>query len=895
MATHSRWDPDHPPAVAVFGAGIAGLTAAHELIERGFRVQVFEEAEPSPLDPPGFPCAVGGVARTQWSRAERPDPFKRYGEAPTPGAGSGMASTDRWAPLPENVRIAFSRDSSALALERARTQLDAVEKFMTDNRHVALLEVRGFCEDRGALPYPSGPQWTERIDYKRAAAVRDWLVSQGIQPGRLWASALGCGYRGDWARDDEERAYVDFRVIEDLIPGEHGFRFFPAFYRNLFDTMRRTPLSVEHHVFTETARTVLDNVIRTTVQRVAFADPPRHVDFPRHPVASVQEMFDVLSQSMRAMGFTMRDVVLFHAKLFQYLTSCPERRAAEYERISWYDFLDGDAFSDRFRGYLDVTGQMLVSMTARESDARSFGSVTVQLLQDQYLQRERTDGTLNGPTSLVWLNPWRDYLQRQGVEFIRGKLSGFRTCETGGVRALWPLVQQFGDEGTPAVDTLLVRDYYVVALDARALRALLDAQPELDDDDFDRLRRMDLTAPTSARPQGALQHMSGIQYYFTSDIRFVDGHIDFPDSEWGLSSVSQPQFWTRRRGWWSGYRGVLSVDICNWFRPSARTGKCAWESTKQEIAEEVWRQITAAIGDPVAVPAPILYHLDDNIELDDAGRPTGNRSPYLINRTGEFVQRPGCPDAYGVPYDCLVLAGSHMRTHTRMMTMESANESARHAVNAILGHCGFPGDRCTIFNPEEHEPPALVPLMELDRELFRRGLPHVMAGSAGLTAPPALVRAPRSPVAGAPRAGALVRPVSAATPPPAGARPGTAADAGSTIANAWRDLLMGSASARGVPLEIDVGENQVGLLQGVPWLTEARAETVQRLVPLQAQRRGRWPGRPKVVTVVAGPAADVPGYEWLPRKTVRTVLQRTDNGIVRRRVDTYRYELVPVA
>src|SRR5262245_23175835 len=41
--------------VAVLGGGIAGLTAAHELIERGFQVHVYEAS----------PTAVGGKAASQ--------------------------------------------------------------------------------------------------------------------------------------------------------------------------------------------------------------------------------------------------------------------------------------------------------------------------------------------------------------------------------------------------------------------------------------------------------------------------------------------------------------------------------------------------------------------------------------------------------------------------------------------------------------------------------------------------------------------------------------------------------------------------------------------------------------------------------------------------------------
>ena len=43
---------------------------------------------------------------------------------------------------------------------------------------------------------------------------------------------------GRWA----DIAYVMIASTEALVPGEHGFRFFPSFYRHLFDTMARTPV-----------------------------------------------------------------------------------------------------------------------------------------------------------------------------------------------------------------------------------------------------------------------------------------------------------------------------------------------------------------------------------------------------------------------------------------------------------------------------------------------------------------------------------------------------------------------------------------------------------------------------------------------------------------------------
>src|SRR5882757_6889507 len=64
---------DPRPTVAVLGAGVAGLTAAHELAERGFDVTVYEfrEDERNGLGsaPPGTypPVKLGGLAASQYS------------------------------------------------------------------------------------------------------------------------------------------------------------------------------------------------------------------------------------------------------------------------------------------------------------------------------------------------------------------------------------------------------------------------------------------------------------------------------------------------------------------------------------------------------------------------------------------------------------------------------------------------------------------------------------------------------------------------------------------------------------------------------------------------------------------------------------------------------------
>src|SRR5260221_723189 len=135
---------------------------------------------------------------------------------------------------------------------------------------------------------------------------------------------------------------------------------------------------------------------------------------------------------------------------------------------------------------------------------------------------------------------------------------------------------------------------------------------------------------------------------------------------------------------------------------------------------------------------------------------------------GHYEKQAWFPDPYGYPvyFDSLVIAGTHVRTFTRMGTMETANESARHAVNSILDHATFEysdeapapatykfpqhadhdvdrhttafGDYCDIWNPELFEFQDLELLRLIDKYLMEAGnkqLPDDLP--PGETRPPA--------------------------------------------------------------------------------------------------------------------------------------------------------------
>jgi hypothetical protein len=567
----------------------------------------------------------------------------------------------------------------------------------------------------------------------RAKNVRDYLVEKGIDASRLDL---------DPPKKSEEEipshaACVAFAIQEDIVPGEHGFRFFPAFYRHVFDTMKRTPIKVRDDVdYVASTRTVLDNLIPTESTWLAL-ERGESFAFPRQRPRSLREIFDALSDFMAKLGYSPQDIAQLGLKLFKYMTSCPERREHVYEAISWWDFVDGERLSERCRGHMDAAPEILGALVAKKSDARTQGSCSVQLLLDHLSDGKRTDATLNGPTTLAWFKPWREYLEFQSVQFERDELVGFELKDN----RIYPILKERRIEFKET-------DYFIIAaplpamvgipgkvrglaekfLEAAAKRSGDSAGDALDVSDFEKLVAMNVPDWNAAVNDGPLQHLSGIQYFFKTDVGQSAGHILYLDSSWRLSAISQPRFWSRPRGDFDGYRGILSVDIGNWYNPSDKleqAGRSAWASTRDEIALDVWRQVRSTMKGEI--PEPLAYHLDLNIVFGDPAKPdeprklpTRNKTPYLINRPGEWRGRPGEPGAYRVQAERWVLAGTHMKTYTRLTTMEAANESGRHAVNALLKHMKFAGELCRIWDPEEHEHPDLKWWKELDKGLWDR-------------------------------------------------------------------------------------------------------------------------------------------------------------------------------
>src|SRR4029450_3829287 len=92
------------------------------------------------------------------------------------------------------------------------------------------------------------------------------------------------------------------------LPGEHGFRFFPGFYKHITDTMRRTP-------FGPGGASCADNLARATRMLRARAGPAHPVWVPRHPETlddfrtAFLALFDPLDLPKQEIAFFVKRVL----------------------------------------------------------------------------------------------------------------------------------------------------------------------------------------------------------------------------------------------------------------------------------------------------------------------------------------------------------------------------------------------------------------------------------------------------------------------------------------------------------------------------------------------------------------------------------------------------------
>lgn len=544
------------------------------------------------------------------------------------------------------------------------------------------------------------------------------------------------------------------------LPGEHGFRFFPGFYKHIIDTMKRIP-------FPGNSNGVFDNLVpapHVMMARVGF-DPIIMPDrFPR----SINDLKTLLDAFHANTGLTEDDKSFFAARVWQLITSCQERRQNDYERLGWWEFTGADG---RDKAYADLLAKgltrTLVAARAKTASTKTGGDIFLQLIFNMANPSVATDRILNGPTNDRWLQPWHEYLIKKGVDyrFLSDVVQidcdpASRMIKGIHVQKLKESSDPFSDastqEGLPAPE-FFTADYYILATPIEVAAPLLvgdvlngktlqqftidvveDAirQRKLDDPEVS-IEDITTAAFGDANVLKAdpclfgvmelandVSWMTGVQFYLNEVVNLNQGHIIFSDSPWAVTAISQLQFWKDfdiSKYADGKVKTILSCDVSNWDEAGLLYNKPAKQCSAEEIKNEVWAQMQRSLivnGKSMLGKSQELIHTwfidrDIRFEGDYASK---NTEPLLVNKVDTWRLRP---NSYS-DISNLFFAADYVRTHTDLATMEGANEAARRAVNNIIEASGVKQSLCEIW--ALHEPWEFHHLRRHDFKRYQKGM-----------------------------------------------------------------------------------------------------------------------------------------------------------------------------
>jgi len=495
---------------------------------------------------------------------------------------------------------------------------------------------------------------------------------------------------------------------DKYLPGEHGFRFFPGFYRHIIETLDEIPLPG--------GGVVSDNLVATeTIQinQIGDCPIPLPLDVPKSR-KDLEKLFDALREIDEEIS--RDEAKAFAGCVWQLMTSCQGRYDDEYEKIGWWEFTRADEFGEGYRRLLvDGLTRSLVAAKARLASTRTIGMMFTQLLYTLADGiEENTDRVLNAPTNEAWLHPWLTYLRSLGVDYQWGRelvRVEMESDEPGASIARARVREVGGGDASFDVEA----DHYVLAVPVEVAAEVVE--------NSDGLVVADPALANVKRLAPHVEWMNGIQYFLTKPFNMHRGHTVFSGSNYALTSISQAQFWP-------GYdfsdrfdgrvKGILSVDISDWDKPGNFNGKPAAQCTPEEVIEEVWEQLKNEINtgcsgrDELHDDMLVFSYLADSIyqpvcEAKEAEEAScrlhvekdekraicelENRDPLLVNVINTLRLRPSA----GTRIPNLTLASDYVRTHSDLACMEGANEAARRAVNAILDSSGSDTERLGVW------------------------------------------------------------------------------------------------------------------------------------------------------------------------------------------------------
>lgn len=646
--------------VAVFGAGVAGLTAAHELVERGFDVSVFDAQEvPGGKAISFLQNGLEGEHGFRFFPGFYRNVTDSMGRIPCGADDSAMAPEASEAGRPQSgeatVGDALTDLKSAwfaarLGQPQRLTRRGAFVHGMSRSLSIAGALVMAVA----AIALYSRP--TIGTAWVLGAAVLVWLVADSIHLGIESAAQ-----RGPRSMSLElPTAITRARRAQDTVWKAWRFLRWPA-------SIAVLAMAVTAAVDGRPWRFVIGlGVLAFLLFR------------PGVFYAAVWTWTTVRSIPKSVLPGRLETIYALMATM-QVVMGAKQRRFLVYENQSWWVHMKAWKFSPEYRlAFATGLTRSFVATRAEEMSARTGALILAQLMYDNcpfFTRDQSADRVLNGPTQEAWIDRWVDHLRDQGVRFNPaigpGEADGSavrvvrllptdRTAQNGaldprtaldaepptvadfqyrrarsvesdtaggGPRRAWTRIATASDGQGPEPF-----DHYILAVSAVGARRILqnsDRAVAVDNERILSRQVRPVVVPLQrAKPENELADlgdpsglagvfdlqfgwMNGIVYHLDRRIDFPSGHILCLDSEWALTVLDQAPVWAERKAgpYVNGenppdVRSIISVNVSDWHTSADRIGKPAASLTIDEVRCEVWRQLQDHIPELHGIKCP---------------------------------------------------------------------------------------------------------------------------------------------------------------------------------------------------------------------------------------------------------------------------------------------------
>ena len=492
-------------------------------------------------------------------------------------------------------------------------------------------------------------------------------------------------------KDTDFGGMVRSNIEHNSIPSEHSWRGYAPFYKNSFQIMKEIPSPAA-----ASDSTVFDNLGIPIDFHILYDDPKGY-----KPDLTIMDKLILIYLGMLYLESDERRHFYYSYKVEPYLK--------EHLSSSGYDwiinFTAGPGYgmhkSDVSMGHL--LHFMIISRIHKERHTHTHDNdigTYVHRSDDRYDPWH----VMNGPTSDVWIEPWVNYLQGKGVDFMNNTELVKLNYETNTISSA-----EVNNQGSKK---LLRATNYVVA-----------TNPYNTVNIFKNSNMNDLYNTFKLVTNNTTSKQISFRLGLDMDITYPVDNIAFVmnDSEFNITWYPQEKHWKTKppiKSLWSG-------TIIDFETPGKLYNKSAEFLTKEELKEEIIHQLLRSKSFQRLIHDNNGFYLTkDDIsyseiwyewEFSNGKQEQVNKK--WVNNTYNEQFRP----SQGTDYTNMFLSGAHTKTSINIWSMEGAIESGKITANLILDKLN---ERPIRYY--KHEDPWLIlAIQRLDNILYNANLPNI--------------------------------------------------------------------------------------------------------------------------------------------------------------------------